>query len=82
MQVTVQCFGALREHLPDDAEGNVARVDLADGATTAALVDALAAPRGLVHALLVNEEPSDLDRVLVEGDRVTLMPQFTGGSRS
>ncbi|MGH2808657.1 MAG: MoaD/ThiS family protein [Actinomycetota bacterium] len=82
MQITVQCFGALREHLPADATGNTATVELAVGARVTALVELLGAPRGLVHALLVNEEPSDLDRVLAEGDRVTLMPQFTGGSRS
>jgi molybdopterin converting factor small subunit len=79
-RITVQCFGALREHLPDDATGNTAEVDLDDGATAGSLVDSLGAPRGLVHALLVNEEPSDLDRGLAEGDRVTLMPQFTGGT--
>jgi molybdopterin converting factor small subunit len=80
MRVSVQCFGALRDHLPADATGNTAEVELADGAPVSSLVEALGAPRGLVHALLVNEEPSDLDRGLAEGDRVTLMPQFTGGT--
>jgi molybdopterin converting factor small subunit len=80
MRITVQCFGALRDHLPSNAIGNTAQVELDDGATAGALVDTLGAPRGLVHALLVNEEPSDIDRGLTEGDRVTLMPQFTGGT--
>ena len=81
MQVTVLCFGAMREYLPPEAVGNTTVLTLGDGATAGDVVDRLGAPRRLVYALLVNEDPSGLDRKLRGGDKVTLMPQFTGGSR-
>lgn len=81
MQVTVFCFGAMREFLPPESSGNSAIVDLSDSATTGDLIDRLGAPRRLVYALLVNEDPADLDRELAGDDKVTLMPQFTGGRR-
>ena len=79
MKVEVTCYGAMREYLPAGTEGNRAQLDLPAGATVADVVDALGAPRGLVHMVLVNEEPSRLDRTLQERDGITLMPQFTGG---
>lgn len=79
MRVTIVCFGAMREYLPAGADGNQAVVDLPDGATVGDLVDALGAPRRLVHALLVDEVQGDLGRRLHEGAAVTLMPPFSGG---
>ena len=79
MKVSVTCFGVMREYLPDDADGNRATVELADDATAGDLVDALGAPRRLVHALLVDEVQGALDLRLHEGAEVTLMPSFSGG---
>lgn len=79
MRVTAVCFGRMRDFLPDDAEGNRAVIEVDDGATAADLVDALGAPRGIVHAVLVGDVPGSLDRALTEGEEITLMPQFTGG---
>lgn len=79
MIVTVVCFGAMRDYLPADADGNRARVELSAGATVGDLVDALGAPRKLVHALLVDGVQGDLARGLDEGAEVTLMPSFSGG---
>ena len=70
----------MREYLPAGAEGNEASVDLPEGATVGDLVDALGAPRRLVHALLVDEVRADIDRGLHEGAAVTLMPSFSGGT--
>jgi molybdopterin converting factor small subunit len=82
VNVTVTCFGAMREYLPDGTRGNSAVVPLADGATVGDLVDALGAPRRLVHSLLVDGVQGDLTTRLHEGAAVTLMPPFSGGSRS
>lgn len=79
MKVTAVCFGAMRDYLPPGADGNRAVIELEAGGTAADLVNALGAPRTLVHALLVDGQPSSLDRVLNEGEEITLMPQFTGG---
>jgi molybdopterin converting factor small subunit len=81
MQVTVVCFGAMREFLPPGASGNSITLDVEEDQDVGGLVDDLGAPRRLVYALLVNEDPSSLDRPLRDGDKVTLMPQFTGGCR-
>jgi molybdopterin converting factor small subunit len=80
VRVTVTCFGAMREYLPATADGNHAALDLPDGSTVGDLVDALGAPRRLVHALLVDEVQGDLAHGLHEGAAVTLMPPFSGGS--
>ena len=69
----------MREYLPEGSDGNVASVDLPEGATVAGAVGALGAPERLVHAALVNEDPADLARKLFDGDRLTLMPHYSGG---
>ena len=79
MQIEIVCFGVMREYLPSTAAGNSARVELNDGATVAEAVASLGAPERAVHAILVNEEPSDLGRQLEHGDRLTLMPHYSGG---
>lgn len=81
MRVAVVCFGAMRDYLPDDADGNRAFVDVSENATVADLVDVLGAPRRLVHALLVDGVQGDLARGLHEGAEVTLMPSFSGGTK-
>ena len=79
MIVTVVCFGVMRDYLPESAVGNEASIELPDGATVGHAAGALGAPQRLVHAALVNEDPADLSRRLTEGDRLTLMPHYSGG---
>ena len=81
MKVAVTCFGAMRDHLPPDARGNRAVVDVPDGATVAGVVDALGAPRRLVFAVLVDGEQAALDAPVHDGAEVVVMPPFTGGAR-
>ena len=80
MNVEVQCFGAMREYLPSSATGNSATIELPSEATVADVADALGAPHRLVHAVLVNEHPADLSSELKDGDRLTLMPHYSGGA--
>jgi molybdopterin converting factor small subunit len=79
VKVTVVCFGALRDYLPEGTTGNSAPVELHDGARVNDVIGALGAPRGLVHALLVDGMRATPDRELSNGVEVTLMPPFTGG---
>ena len=79
MNVTVVCFGAMRDYLPANAAGNSAALDLPEQATVGDAADAIGAPRRLVHAALVNEDPADLATPLKDGDRLTLMPHYSGG---
>jgi molybdopterin converting factor small subunit len=78
MKVTVICFGAMKEYLPPGS-GNEAAVEIGETSTVGELVDALGAPRRLVHALLLDGEQASLDRRLHDGAVVTLMPPFAGG---
>lgn len=81
MTVVVVCFGALRDLLPDGADGNRGMLDLPEGATAGDAVDALGAPRRLVFALLVDGRQASLDAPIHDGAEITLMPPFSGGSR-
>jgi DNA-3-methyladenine glycosylase I len=80
MKVSAVCFGQMREFLPADAEGNRATLELEDAARVLDLVHSLGAPERLVYVLLVNGERGQLDHRLTDGDEVTLMPPYTGGS--
>lgn len=78
MNVTVVCFGAMREFLPDPSSGR-SEVQLAPGGTVRSVVGALGAPERLIHSALVDGLRADLDHVLEDGAEVTLMPPFAGG---
>ena len=79
MNVTVVCFGAMRDFLPNPSSARSA-VELAPGGTVRSLVGALGAPEHLIHWALVDGARVDLDHRLTEGAEVTLMPPFAGGS--
>jgi molybdopterin converting factor small subunit len=79
MQVTVVCFGALRDFLPPGSSSNELPLDVSEGATVSDVVQHLGAPARLVFSALVGDERAGLDEQLRDGARVTLMPPFTGG---
>lgn len=79
MKVEIVCFGAMREHLPEDAVDNRAQVELDEAGTVADLMDRLEAPHALAHTVLVDGVRADLSTSLHEGAEVTLMPPFAGG---
>jgi len=81
VNLQVVCYGVLRDHLPEDAVGNVARIEIASGSKVEDLASHLGIPEQQVFALLVNGERADLTQNLQEGDEVTLMPPFSGGRR-
>ena len=79
MKVTVVCFGAMREFLPDPGSGR-SDIEVTPGGTVRSMVGALGAPEGLLHSALVDGLRADLDQTLDDGAEVTLMPPFAGGS--
>jgi len=79
VEVTVVCFGAMREFLPDPSSGR-ADIELAPEGTVRTVVGALGAPEHLVHSVLVDGMRVELDQILTDGAEVTLMPPFSGGS--
>jgi molybdopterin converting factor small subunit len=77
MKVVVECYGAMREYLPDSGSRE-SSIEVG-GDTVGDVVDALGAPRRLVFAVLVDGGRAGLDARVREGSRVTLMPPFAGG---
>jgi molybdopterin converting factor small subunit len=80
MEVTVLLFGLLRDHLPPGSDGNRAAISVPDEADVESVVLALQIPYRRVYAVLVNGEQVEGSTPLAEGDEVTLMPPFSGGT--
>lgn len=80
MKITIVCFGALRDNLPPNADGNRAKIEVPTGATAQDAAAALGIPERQVYAVLVDGEQQDRSIPLAEGVEVTLMPPFSGGS--
>lgn len=79
MKVTVVCFGALREYLPNPS-GNMTVVELQDRATVRDVAAALEIPERVLHAVLVDGSRADPSTPVHPGSEVTLMPGFSGGA--
>jgi molybdopterin converting factor small subunit len=79
MNVTVVCFGKMREYLPGDGSKNRTEVDIEGPASIRDVVLALGAPVDQVFALLLDGRQARLDEEVHDGSEVTLMPPFTGG---
>ncbi|MFZ2989065.1 sulfur carrier protein ThiS [Ideonella sp.] len=84
MQITFKLFASLTEHLPPEARrSNVVELEVADGATIAAVVAPFQLPPKLVHLVLINgryippeERPT---RALAPGDTLAIWPPIAGG---
>ncbi|MPZ69616.1 MAG: hypothetical protein GEU71_08810 [Actinobacteria bacterium] len=79
MRIDVLCFGAFKDYLPDDADGNRGSLEVPGGSTVGHVVDALGAPRALVFGVLVDGQQAPLDSEIHEGAEITLMPPYSGG---
>lgn len=80
MNVQVRLYALLRRYHPGPDPGAWLKLELPDGATVADVADHLKLPGGIVHAAAVNGESCELDRLLQEGDRVSLFPPAAGGA--
>jgi molybdopterin converting factor small subunit len=81
VRVTVVCFGAMREYLPDPSSGR-AELEIGEGGTVHSVVGALGAPDRLVHSVLLDGLRTELGHEVHDGAEVTLMPRFAGGATS
>ena len=80
MQIKMKLMAALRSKLPPGSSGGAAQVDVEPGATVAKALEKLGIASGRVHLVLINGsmEP-ERDRVLVDGDELTVFPPVAGG---
>ncbi len=83
MKITVKTAGTLGKYLPAGASGNLAEVEVPEGATPAAVMAQLGFPPESSYLVILNgatvpkaERPT---RQLAEGDKLSLMPPLKGG---
>ena len=83
MQVTFKLFAALGQYLPPGAARNEIQLDVPEGTSIWALIDAHNVPRAACHLVLVNghfQAPAVRDHVhLNPGDVLAVWPPVAGG---
>ena len=83
MRVRLRLFGTLKRHAPDGAAGRgTVFLDLPEGATVLQLIMHLGIPYGEHEGQIVaavNDRETAHDRVLREGDAVSLFEPLAGG---
>jgi len=77
MRVTVRAFASLRDHAPERRERF--ELELAQGASVAAVLAAMQLPPAVQTVLLVNGRRAEAATALADGDEVTLFPPMEGG---
>jgi molybdopterin converting factor small subunit len=75
MSITVKCFATLNSFQPEDEEN----FPLQAGETVDGLIKRLGIAPDMVAVLFVNGVHAARDRVLSDGDRVSLFPAVGGG---
>ena len=83
MQISVKTGGLLYEYLPPERTGNRASLEVADGATAAAVMRQLGLPEDGTYLVIVNgelvPERERAARVLADGDQLSINPPLKGG---
>ena len=83
MQITVKLYAMLSEYLPPGAVRNVSRLDVAEAATIAKVIEQLRLPQELVHLVMLNGvyvPPSQrFSTVLKDADSLAIWPPVAGG---
>jgi molybdopterin converting factor small subunit len=83
MQVSLKLYASLGAYLPDGAEKNVAKLDIADGTTIRQLLDHYNVPPQACHLVLLNglfQPPAVRGNVkLKAGDALAVWPPVAGG---
>lgn len=83
MRVTLKLYASLGAYLPADATRNEAAVDVPEGTSIWALLDAHNVPRAACHLVLLNglfQAPAVRGSVVLKpGDAVAVWPPVAGG---
>ncbi len=83
MRITLKLYAGLTPYLPAGARDNQIVIEVDDGATIGAVLDAQGCPRKLCHLVMHNGfhiPPAARDaRVLSEGDALAAWPPIAGG---
>lgn len=83
MRITIKLFAMLGQYLPNEHQGNVAVLEVADNSHVAAVLQQLGVPLSEVHLVLINgvyHAPQQLEQaVLKADDTLALWPPVAGG---
>jgi molybdopterin converting factor small subunit len=80
MRIEIKLFANLRKYLPPGSTGSTATIALREGATIETLIRHLSIPLELAQMVLVNgEQTREFDRLLADGDSVSIFPPVAGG---
>jgi hypothetical protein len=74
--VSLRCYAELNDYLPVELRQREQLVRLLEAATVGGLIAGLGIPAAVVEVVLVNGTSCGLNRVLRDGDRVSLYPMF------
>ncbi len=77
MRIHVKVFAGLRDHAPGGK--SPFDLDLPDGSRVADVLGRLEIPPDKPKIVLVNGRHTDLERVLADGDELSLFPPVAGG---
>ena len=77
MKVVVRLFSTLVRYSP--SQGGEFTVDMEESPSVGELLELLNMPPAVQRVVLVNGRHAKPDKVLCEGDRVTMFPPLTGG---
>ena len=82
MKITIKTAGNLGKYLPAGASGNLAEIDVAEGATPADVMTKLGLPEGSYLVVLNGTSVPKAERAsrsLAENDNLSIMPPLKGG---
>jgi molybdopterin converting factor small subunit len=82
VKVTVRLFATFRDFLPQPAVRSALSLDVDDLNTVRGLLEALCVPHDLPRIVLVNGQYASEDRLLTDGDVVSVFPPLIGGRSS
>jgi molybdopterin synthase sulfur carrier subunit len=82
MKVKVQLYAILAKYLPTNTHNKTAVLEVAEGTSVQEVLNELTIPQNMPKILLVNGRNAELDRVLAEGDTVSIFPPIAGGGKS
>jgi len=82
MKVKVQLYAILSKYLPKNANNKMAILEVAEGTSVQWVLSELTIPENMPKILLVNGRNAELDRVLTEGDTVSVFPPIAGGGET
>jgi molybdopterin converting factor small subunit len=80
MTIELRLFASLRKKLPAGSPRGKCSLDLPEGTTFAQLLERMQIPAKSAQMVLFNgEQDKSLDRVLRDGDVVSVFPPLAGG---